>query len=129
MLDSRKLATRAMLVRLMAALDEAPRPFLVKCSGGNDRTGFASALYLIRREGWGVRQKALAEFSGRLKRNQRWLKLFVEFAREETEEGDLSDWIAAGYTPERLAAWLKARGEADSFERIFTAPTRSPFQL
>jgi hypothetical protein len=129
MLDSRKLPTRKMLARVLAALAEAPRPFLIKCSGGNDRTGFAAALWRIEREGWGARETALEEFSGRLKANQRWLRLFFDFAREETQSGALGPWIAAGYTPERFAAWLNARGEADSFERIFTVPTRSPFQL
>jgi protein tyrosine/serine phosphatase len=129
MLDSRKLPTQAMLVRLLQAFDEAPRPFLLKCSGGNDRSGFAAALYLIAREGWGGREAALGEFSGRLKRHQRWLKLFIAFAREETNEGALGPWIARSYAPERLAQWLKARGEGDSYEAIFTVPTRSPWQL
>jgi protein tyrosine/serine phosphatase len=129
MLDSRKLPTQAMLARLIEALEAAPRPFLLKCSGGHDRTGFAAALYLIMREGWSARAKALGEFSGQPKRNQRWLKLFVEFAREETGEGALAAWIAERYTPERLAEWLAAHGADDSYDRIFTVPTRSPFQL
>src|SRR6185312_13931426 len=50
MLDSRKLPTRAMLERLIESFDTAPRPFLLKCSGGQDRTSFAAALYLIHRD-------------------------------------------------------------------------------
>ena len=34
MLDSRKLPTQAMLARLIETFDTAPRPFLLKCSGG-----------------------------------------------------------------------------------------------
>src|SRR6185369_2025557 len=54
MLDSRKLPTTDMLVQLIAAFDAAPRPFMLKCSGGQDRTSFAAALYLIHRDGWGA---------------------------------------------------------------------------
>ncbi len=38
MLDSRKLPTRAMLAGLFEAFDGVPKPFIVKCSGGQDRT-------------------------------------------------------------------------------------------
>src|SRR6185437_1960388 len=38
MLDSRLLPTRAMLAGLFDAFEAAPRPFLIKCSGGQDRT-------------------------------------------------------------------------------------------
>ena len=43
-LDSRHLPTRAMLATLIGAFEAAPRPFLMKCSGGHDRTAFACAL-------------------------------------------------------------------------------------
>lgn len=35
--------------RLVQALDEAPEPVLIHCNTGNDRTGMASALYLLLR--------------------------------------------------------------------------------
>ena len=129
MLDSRKLPTRPMLVCLMEAFDHAPRPFLLKCSGGQDRTGLAAALYLIHREGWGACEAAGAQFAGTAKKHQRWLKLFPSFALEDSHGRPLCDWIANIYEPERLAEWLRARGHADSFECIFMAPTRSPWQL
>jgi protein tyrosine/serine phosphatase len=129
MLDSRKLPTRPMLVRLMQTFDEAPKPFLLKCSGGNDRAGLAAALYLIRCDGWGAREAAQMQFAGVAKKHQRWLKLFTAFAEEEAHGRPLGDWVANAYEPERLAEWLKARGHADSFERIFVVPTRSPWQL
>jgi protein tyrosine/serine phosphatase len=129
MLDSRKLPTRPMLVRLMQAFDEAPRPFLLKCSGGQDRTALAAALYLIHQGGWGARETAEKQFEGAAKKHQRWLKLFASFALENSRGRPLCDWIANAYEPERLAEWLKAHGHADSFERIFVVPTRSPWQL
>ena len=129
MLDSRKLPTRPMLVCLMEAFDQAPRPFLLKCSGGQDRTGLAAALYLIHREGWGACEAAGAQIAGTAKKHQRWLKLFPSFALEDSHGRPLCDWIANTYEPERLAEWLKAHGHADGFERVFVTPTRSPWQL
>ena len=133
MLDSRKLPTRAMLVTLIESFDQAPKPFLLKCSGGQDRTSFAAALYLIHRDGWGAMAAADAQFARFPylhfpKTHQRWLKLFPEFAREQCSGAPLAQWIAQSYTPEKLKAWLDARGMAGSYAAIFTAPTRSPRQ-
>jgi protein tyrosine/serine phosphatase len=133
MLDSRKLPTRALLQRLIAAFDEAPRPFMLKCSGGQDRTSFAAALYLIHRGGWGAFDAAAAQYARFPylhfpKRQQRWLRPFLDFAREDAKGAALSTWIAQSYEPEKLKAWLDAHGLADSHAGIFTVPTRSPNQ-
>lgn len=129
MMDSRHLPTRPMLVRLIQTFEEAPRPLLLKCSGGNDRTGLAAALYLIHRDGWNARAAALAQFSGVARKQQRWAKLFLSFAEEEARGRPLGEWIAIAYEPERFGEWLRAHGHADSFAGIFEAPTRSPWQL
>lgn len=133
MLDSRKLPTRAMLARLIEAFDEAPRPFVLKCSGGQDRTSFAAALYLIHREGWGAMEKARAQYARFPylhfpKKHQRWLKPFLDFAAEDAKGLTLSLWARDHYAPERLKAWLDARGLGGSYAGIFAIPTRSPFQ-
>jgi protein tyrosine/serine phosphatase len=133
MLDSRKLPTREMLARLIEAFDQAPRPFMLKCSGGQDRTSFAAALYLVHRDGWQALDAARRQFARFPylhfpKRHQRWLKPFVDFAAEDARGAPLADWIRNAYTPERAAAWLEAHGLGDSYKAIFTAPTRSPFQ-
>lgn len=133
MLDSRRLPTRAMLVRLIEAFDSAPRPFVLKCSGGQDRTSFAAALYLIHRGGWAAMTEAEAQFARFPylhfpKKQQRWLRPFLDFAAEEAHGRALAGWIAESYTPERLKAWLEARGLSDSHAGIFLMPTRSPFQ-
>jgi protein tyrosine/serine phosphatase len=133
MLDSRKLPTRAMLERLIEAFDQAPRPFLLKCSGGQDRTSFAAALYLIHRGGWDAFDAAAAQYARFPylhfpKQQQRWLRPFLDFAREDSKGSALSAWIANHYAPEKLAAWLAAHGLADSHGGIFTTPTRSPHQ-
>ncbi len=133
MLDSRKLPTRDMLVRLVEAFDTAPRPFLLKCSGGQDRTSFAAALYLIHRDGWQATDKARAQFERFPylhfpKAHQRWLKAFVDFALEDACGLPLATWVAERYTPQNAKAWLDAHGLADSYAAIFTTPTRSPYQ-
>jgi protein tyrosine/serine phosphatase len=133
MLDSRKLPTREMLSTLVESFDHAPRPFLLKCSGGQDRTSFAAALYLIHREGWQAMDKASAQFARFPylhfpKTQQRWLKLFLEYARQDSNGASLLEWIGKSYAPEKLKAWLDAKGMQGSYAAIFTKPTRSPRQ-
>ena len=133
MLDSRKLPTRAMLERLITCFDMAPRPFMVKCSGGQDRASFAAALYLIHRDGWQAMPAAQAQFARFPylhfpKTHQRWLKPFLEFAQADSSGVSLAQWIRQSYTPEKLKAWLDSHGMEGSYAAIFTQPTRSPFQ-
>ena len=133
MLDSRKLPTRAMLERLIESFNTAPRPFLLKCSGGQDRTSLAAALYLIHRDGWQAMPAAKAQFARFPylhfpKTHQRWLKPFVDFAQDSARSRPLAAWIRDEYTPETLKAWLDTHGLEDSYAEIFTTPTRSPFQ-
>ena len=133
MLDSRKLPTQAMLAQLIQSFDAAPRPFLLKCSGGQDRTSFAAALYLIHRDGWSAMPAARTQFDRFPylhfpKTHQRWLKPFLDFAQESANGQRLANWIADGYAPEKLKAWLDTRGLAGSYAAIFTTPTRSPHQ-
>src|SRR5882672_6659287 len=45
-LSSRNLPSRASLTALFDAFDTAEAPILLKCSGGQDRSAFASALYI-----------------------------------------------------------------------------------
>ena len=129
MLDSRRLPTRPMLARLIDVLEEAPQPLLLKCSGGQDRTGLGSALYLIQHHGWAACEEAERQFARSPKRHQRWLKLFVSFAREDCAGDPITEWARQRYDPGRLVQWLTGHGHGDSFEGIFTSPRRSPWQL
>jgi hypothetical protein len=127
-LKSRRLPTRAMLADLIAAFDAAPMPMLIKCSGGQDRSSFASALYILHRKGWSAFDEAAAQFAAwpylhRPKPQQRWLKPFVEFAREDSRGRPLAQWIVSDYTPETLKAWLEARGLGDSFRGLYLPGT------
>jgi hypothetical protein len=123
-LDSRHLPTRAQLDALFAAFDAAPKPFLVKCSGGQDRTSLASALYILHRDGWGARAAASNQFARWPylhfpKPEQRWLKHFARFAAEDAAGEPIAQWARTQYTPERLRDWLAAQGLGDSFKGIF----------
>jgi hypothetical protein len=133
MLDSRKLPTKAMLERLIQCFDEAPRPFMLKCSGGQDRTSFAAALYLIHAKGWQAFDQAAAQYARFPylhfpKKHQRWLRPFLDFARKDCGGMPLAAWISGHYQPEKLQAWLEKHGLQDGHGGIFTAPTRSPCQ-
>ncbi len=128
-LDSRHLPTRAMLVALLDAFDAAPKPFLVKCSGGQDRTSLAAALYLIHRGGWAARAAAERQFSRWPylhfpKEHQRWLRPFIAFAAEDAAGRPIGEWVRDNYAPERLRSWLVAHDFAGSFKGIFER--RSP---
>ena len=133
MLDSRKLPSREMLARLIESFNTAPKPFMLKCSGGQDRTSFAAALYLIYRDGWDALPRARAQLARYPylhfpKPQQRWLIAFVDFAHADSGGLPLEQWIAQRYTPENLKAWLDSHGLKDGYAAIFTAPTRSPYQ-
>lgn len=53
--------TRAQMVEALVVLRDAPKPLLVHCWHGSDRTGFIVALYRMVFQGWS-REKAIAEF-------------------------------------------------------------------
>ena len=126
-LDSRHLPTRDMLAALIAAFDAAPKPFVVKCSGGQDRTSLAAALYLLHRRGWSAMDDARTQFARWPylhfpKAQQRWLRHFIEFAREDAKDLPVAEWIRAAYSPERFRDWLAAHGRDDTFKAIFEKP-------
>jgi hypothetical protein len=133
MLDSRRLPTRLMLGGLFDAFDAAPRPFVLKCSGGQDRSSLAAALFLLHRDGWRAQPEAERQFAQFPylhfpKQHQRWLKPFIAFAERDAAGEPIGQWARTRYQPERLEAWLDANGHRGSFAGLFTAPTRSRWQ-
>jgi hypothetical protein len=122
-LNSRRLPTRAQLLEMLDAFNAAKRPLLLKCSGGQDRTSFAAALYLLHTQGWRAMVEAEAQFAGwpylhRPKQQQRWLRLFPAYAAGCAGAQPLRQWIAASYSPEDFKAWLEAHGQGQSFRGI-----------
>jgi hypothetical protein len=121
--NSRTLPARQTLLDLLDIFDKAERPFLIKCSGGQDRTSFAAALYIVDRHGWSAEAQAQEQFAAWPylhwpKRNQRWARQFLLYARGEAQGRPLRQWIADSYTPEGFMAWLDARGLQDSFRNL-----------
>jgi protein tyrosine/serine phosphatase len=119
-LNSRNLPSRQMLLNILEAVDTAERPTMIKCSGGQDRTSFAVALYIVHRHGWDHTATAVEQFSTwpylhLPKQQQRWLKLFLQYAREHSGGKSLSEWVRQDYAPEGLREWLISIGMPDAF--------------
>jgi hypothetical protein len=124
MLSSKRLPTRKMLLALLDAFDTLPQPLLLKCSGGQDRTSFAAALYIVHTKGWDAFDEAQGQFARwpylhLPKRHQRWLKQFLVFAQEDARGQSLRSWITGSYVPESYKAWLEERGEGTSFHGLY----------
>lgn len=130
-LNSRRLPTRELLLGMLNAFDEAKRPILLKCSGGQDRTSFAAALYLLHTRGMSVRGQAEAQFARWPylhwpTQHQRWLKLFLRFIEEHIGQRALRDWIGNEYSPTEFGAWLDRRGLGDAFKGLQQPPRIAP---
>jgi len=127
MLDSRRLPMRQMLASLLDAFDKAPRPLVVKCSGGQDRTALAASIYLIQKRGWGALPDAKAHFARFPylhfpKRGQKWLEQFPRYAEFAARGRPIAEWIRNDYDTEAFDAWLRENGMGDSFKSVFTLP-------
>jgi protein tyrosine phosphatase (PTP) superfamily phosphohydrolase (DUF442 family) len=123
-LSSRNLPSRAALTALFDAFERAPGPVLLKCSGGQDRSGLAAALYILREQGPAGLARAEGQFAfwpylHRAKTYQSWLKHFPAYAAAEGG-ADVAAWARESYDPERFAAWLNEQGLKDSYAAIQT---------
>ncbi len=127
MLDSRRLPTRPMLVALVDALEKAPVPMIIKCSGGQDRASLAAAIFVLLRSGWAAQTQSEEQFARFPylhfpKRTQRWLEQFPRYAALRARGKDVGRFIRDEYDPEDFAAWLVQNGMADRFSGIFSLP-------
>jgi hypothetical protein len=123
-LNSRRLPLREMLTGLLDAFDAAPRPFIVKCAGGQDRTSFASALYIVHRHGWDAMERAQKQFAmfpflHFPRMHQRWLRQFLPFARERSNGEPLAEWVRREYDPAVFAQWLDVNGFAGTYNGVW----------
>jgi protein tyrosine phosphatase (PTP) superfamily phosphohydrolase (DUF442 family) len=122
-LSSRNLPSRSGLRALFDALDAAKAPILIKCSGGQDRSAFAGALYILKTKGPSALAEARAQFAfwpylHHPKRHQLWLKQFPTYALEEASGMELSTWARERYRPQAFADWLRAKGLEKSFRTL-----------
>lgn len=67
-MSSHEHLTQNKAARLIALMRDAPKPLLIHCKAGSDRTGIASALYLaaIAKEGEFVSERALSILYGHI---------------------------------------------------------------
>ena len=124
MLDSRLLPTRHMLVALLEALAAAPRPLLIKCSGGQDRTSLAAALYLLQQNGWRAKDDARRQFSRFPflhfpKKHQRWLRHLLCYLEENLDGAALDAGAARRYDPAAFAAWLDGQKLRHAYRALY----------
>jgi hypothetical protein len=122
-LSSRKLPPREVMVDLFGAFEAAPLPMLMKCSGGQDRTSLAAALYLLDKKGATALPEAQAQFAAwpylhLPGGHQSWLKEFPTFALEDAGGMPLHEWAVKRYDPQALKKWLDARGLSQSHQGI-----------
>jgi protein tyrosine/serine phosphatase len=123
-LSSRNLPSRSGLAALFDAFAAAEKPLLLKCSGGQDRTGLAAALYLLQLNGPGALAQAETQLSPWPylhfpKRHQLWLRHFPGYANAQAGQA-LGRWAREVYDPSKFAEWLAARGLKGSY-RSFQA--------
>lgn len=121
-LHSRRLPKKQMLIDLLNAYQSAPRPLLIKCSGGADRTALAAAIYILHRDGLdGIadarRQMAVFPYLHLPKRYQRWIRSFPEYFEADHDGLTISDWAGSRYQPEAFAEWLDQRGLGGAWRR------------
>ena len=124
-LSSRNIPSRSGLAKLFDAFERAEAPILLKCSGGQDRTSLAAALYLLQRHGPNALAQAEGQFAfwpylHRPKHYQRWLKEFPAYAVEQAHGISLSAWARERYDPQAFAGFLTAKGLQRAF-RAFQA--------
>ncbi len=106
-LAARRLPTREELLELDRLFGVLPRPFLIHCKSGADRTGLASAVYLLT-HGGGTVAEAQAQLSwrhmhlgtGRTAQLGRMLAAYA--ARAATTGVAFRDWVAREYDPAAL---------------------------
>jgi protein tyrosine phosphatase (PTP) superfamily phosphohydrolase (DUF442 family) len=99
---AREAPKRDALLQLLDFFDTAPRPFLMHCKSGADRTSLASALYLIHVEGASV-AAARGQMSPRFI-HFRWtatgvLDEVLDAYEERLAQGPIAlrDWISTEY--------------------------------
>jgi hypothetical protein len=109
-LSATKRPSRGDLLRLIGTLDHCEYPLLIHCKAGADRTGLATAIYLMMQCNEPPRQ-ALRAFTI----YHSHVPLFgTEHLHEPIDE--YANWLDAKgleHTPERFRAWVKNEYQAE----------------
>lgn len=121
-LSSKRLPERDSLLAVLDALDTAPRPALIKCSGGADRTGFVAGLHLLDRHGTGAmalarRQTRVLPYLHWPKPHQRWIRAFFDYVEADAGNQSFRQWLRTGYEAGAFGAYLDSRGMQKAWKR------------
>ena len=110
--SGRELPSPRNILQLMQLLREAPRPLLVHCLGGADRTGLASSLYLIEREGMSTQEamkRGLTPWNGHIPLGHGGeLERFFELYSMHGRGKPLEDWVRDDYPAIYRREWVSA---------------------
>ena len=114
-MSAHRLPPPERVLGLIALFRRIEKPFLLHCRAGADRTGLASAIYLLAIEGRPV-SEAQAMLSARFG-HWSWSStgvldaLLRAYAADRAESGaDFEDWIATGYDPDAITAAFAREG-------------------
>lgn len=118
-LHSRRLPERADLIGLLDKAAALPRPLLVKCAGGADRSSLACALILLDR-GFplSVAMRQLSVWPGLHLpgQNQRWIRAFFTWFAMDADGVNLRQWLETRYSAAAFAEWLAEQQMADAYK-------------
>lgn len=122
-MSSRLIPARETLGQLFDTFDRAQKPFLLKCSGGQDRSGLASALYILHRKGRGALGEAMQQlkvwpYLHRPKKRQTWIRHFPKFMVEDAKGMNFRDWAHQQYDPARFAEYLAKKRVKSAYTAI-----------
>ncbi|NDW53595.1 tyrosine-protein phosphatase [Aliiroseovarius sp. PrR006] len=105
---------RKVYLDLLDIMERAEKPFLVHCKSGADRTGIASALYLLDQCG-ATPDEARAQLSLKYA-HQRWTKAGILTAminayadHHKNDAISIRDWLAQHYDPETITQAFQAK--------------------
>lgn len=108
------LDERDAYLELLSIMEKAEKPMLIHCKSGADRTGIASALYLMDQCGATI-DEARAQLALKYA-HQRWSKAGILGAMIDayaehckTESISIRDWIAQYYDPEAITQAHQAK--------------------
>ncbi|MFC2968689.1 tyrosine-protein phosphatase [Acidimangrovimonas pyrenivorans] len=105
--SARNLPTRAVLLEFIDALGKLPKPFVMHCKSGADRTGFAAALYLAAIQGRSA-EEAFAQLHWRHAHSRRSRSgvlshVFRVYIAERDRTGiGFDTWLRSGYDAEEI---------------------------
>lgn len=110
-LSAYALPPPAELRKVLLAFDQLPRPILLHCRGGSDRTGLVSALYEIVYEGRSVDEAESTQLT--------WRYGHLSFSRSRAMDRFFALYRDSSHG-EGLRAWI-----ADSYPKVYARETRS----